>query len=148
MATIMSKGKKEIAQEKEARKQITERLYAALSDLKDALGTKKFETRVKKAVKILAKDIIVKMDELDEYEEIIVEEGIPAEVIAEEVKPVKKAAAPKKAPAAAKKAAPKKAAPKNAAADKEVATSKDAPARKAAKPAPKKAAAATAKGKK
>lgn len=129
----MSKDKKELAQEKEARKQITERLEAALSDLKDALGEKKFASRVKKAVKILSKDVIVKMDENDEYEETINEEGIHTEVLSEEIKPVKKTAAPKKT--AAKKASP--------------APARKAPAKKAA--TPKKAAApvpATAKAKK
>jgi hypothetical protein len=147
----MSKGKKEVAQEKEARKQITERLHAALSDLKEALGEKKFETRVKKAVKVLAKDVIVKMNELDEYEETISEDGTHTEVLSEDPNPVKKApkkaAAPKKAPAP-KKAAAKKDAAKKEAPKKEVSVSKDAPARKAAKPAPKKAVAPTAKAKK
>ncbi|MEX6686465.1 hypothetical protein QTN47_03115 [Danxiaibacter flavus] len=56
MSKAISTVKAAVPTKKEARKLISEKIEQALPELKTALGDKKFQHRLKKAVKILSED--------------------------------------------------------------------------------------------
>lgn len=60
MAKIKSEKVKTPSAKKQAHDQIVKQLTAALPGLKDILGEKKFESRIKKAAKLLSAGVKVK----------------------------------------------------------------------------------------
>ncbi len=103
MSKATSSVKAAVPTKKEARKLISEKIEKALPELKTALGDKKFEHRLKKAVKILSEDFTAVPTSLP-----ATNGTSPSAEPAKKSAPVKKAASKK----SAKKANAKSAKPK------------------------------------
>jgi len=103
MSKATSTVKAAVPTKKEARKIISEKLEQALPELKTALGDKKFQHRLKKAVKILSEDFTAVPEAMSPANET------PSAVAStKKDAPVKKAAKAKSAPKAkAKSVKPK-----------------------------------------